>query len=383
LSAWPGPFVGLNAYYLQEEAARAVRRGEPPGAVVEEVCGAAVALGATVLRVNAFNDDPARAGDSAIQVAPLRHEEAGLLGLDWVLATAARHGLRLVLPLGNAWDAYGGARQYVAWAGLPRPVEADPRFFTERRVVEHYLAHVRALLARVSAVDGLAYRRHPAVLCWELLNEPRGPPGARGGAALRRWIDEVGRTVKEAAPGQLVATGEEGYGLVGPEHDRAFWRRARLGRATGGGARFELDTASPFVDVASVHCYPEAWGVAPGRIAEAGERWIREHAAAARRLGKPLLVGELGLRRDGPLPQAERREALRRWLACAREEGAGVLPWLLGHAGRPAAWDAHTFYGGEPGRSAVHPGAPADDLAALVREASGALRPPGATPAAR
>jgi len=369
VSGWPGPFVGLNAYYLQEEAARALRRGAAPGPVVEEVCRKALALGARVLRVNAFNDDPARAGDSAIQVAPLQYDEVSWRGLDWVLATAARHRLRLVLPLGNTWDAYGGARQYVAWAGLPRPVEADPRFFTARRVVEHYLAHLGALLARVSAVDGLPYRSHPAVLAWELVNEPRGPPGARGGQALRRWIDEVGRTVKEAAPGHLVITGEEGYGLSGPEHDRAFWRRTRLGRASAGGARFELDTASPWVDVASVHCYPEAWGVAPERIAEAGERWIREHAAAARRLGKPLLVGELGLRRDSPLPPAARREAWRRWLACAREEGAGVLPWLFAPDGRPAGWDPHAFHL----RDGTAPEDAGNDPSGQVLEASDAL----------
>jgi mannan endo-1,4-beta-mannosidase len=326
----------------------------------------AVTLGATVLRVNAFNDDPARAGDSAIQVAPLRYDEAGLQGLDWVLATAARHGLRLILPLGNAWDAYGGARQYVAWAGLRSPREADARFFTEPRVVAHYLAHLRNLLARVSAVDGLPYRRHPAVLGWELLNEPRGRSLDRGGQALRRWIDEVGRVVKEAAPGQLLGTGEEGHGLVGPEHDRAFWRRTRLSRASGSGARFDLDTASPFVDFASVHCYPESWGVLPALLAEAGERWIREHAEVAHRLGKPLLVGELGLRRDGPLPPPARREALRRWLASALEAGAGAVPWLFAPDGRPADWDPHTFHL----RDGASPDDPVNAVAGVVLEAS-------------
>ena len=128
------------------------------------------------------------------------------------------------------------------------------------------------------------------------------------------------------------------------------------------------------MDVASVHCYPEAWGVAPGRIAEAGERFIREHAAAARRLGKPLLVGELGLRRDGPLPPAARREALRRWLACAREEGAGVLPWLFAPTGRPAAWDAAHLLPPRRRRGApASPGAPPTTWPTLVLEASGAL----------
>ena len=75
---------------------------------------------------------------------------------------ARAHGVRLVLPLGNFWDAYGGARQYVAWAGLPAPVEGDPRFFSDRRVVEHYRAHVAALLSRTSTVDGIRSVAQPA-----------------------------------------------------------------------------------------------------------------------------------------------------------------------------------------------------------------------------
>ena len=53
-----------------------------------------------------------------MQVAPGVYDEVALRGLDLVLARAHVHGVRLVLPLANRWDAYGGQRQYVAWAGL-------------------------------------------------------------------------------------------------------------------------------------------------------------------------------------------------------------------------------------------------------------------------
>src|SRR5215831_17647556 len=120
-------FVALNAYYLQEEAARSIRAGEATSLVLEEVLVKASALGATVLRTWAFNDDPRKTGDSAIQVAPLEYDEVALRGLDLVLTRAFAYGIQLILPLGNYWNDYGGAKQYVAWAGLPGPLEGDPR----------------------------------------------------------------------------------------------------------------------------------------------------------------------------------------------------------------------------------------------------------------
>ena len=90
------------------------------------------------------------------------------------------------------------------------------------------------LLSRVNTYDGLRYGEHPAVHAWELLNEPRASRLDREGRALRSWVDEVGAVVKAHAPMHLVGTGEEGFG-----------------------PSFGLNTASPFVDLASVHFYPE------------------------------------------------------------------------------------------------------------------------------
>jgi mannan endo-1,4-beta-mannosidase len=336
-----GHFVALNAYYLQEEAARALRRGEP-AAEVEETLAKAAALGARVVRTNGFNDDPAKVGDSAIQVAPLVYDELALRALDLVLARARAYGVRLVLPLGNFWDDYGGARQYVAWAGLPDARTGDPRFFTDGRVVAHYSAHVAALLERVSAVDGIRYGDHPAVLAWELLNEPRSDEV--GAAAMRAWVDELGAVVKAHAPAQLVGTGEEGLDLE----------------------QYRLDAASPFVDLASVHLFPESWGVRGDAVAAFGARHLDTRIAEARALGKPVLVGEFGLRNDG-LPLEDRRAVYRGWFRCARRAGAaGEAPWLFAYDARPDAWDAHTFYW----RNGTDPADPVNRYADLVVDAA-------------
>ncbi len=339
------PAVVLNAYYLQEEATRALRSGATDSAVLEEVLGKAATLGAAAVRTNAFNDDPAKAGDSAIQVAKLQYDEVALRGLDLVLARARAHGLRLVLPLGNYWNDYGGTRQYATWAGLAAPHEGDERFFTERAVIDHYTQHVTTLLNRVSTADGLRYGEHPAVLAWEILNEPRGRGLDPDGAQMRAWVDEVAATVKRLAPAHLVSTGEEGLEVSAPQSDAAFWAAAAPASGLfGGGSSFALNLASPFVDLGSVHLYPEAWGVPLAQVAEAGARWLSQHAEAAWLLSKPLLLGEFGLRNDG-LALDDRRAIYREWFACTETAGlAGAGPWLFANDSRPDAWDVHTFY---------------------------------------
>ncbi len=364
----PSAAVVLNAYYLQEEAARDVRRGLAESAAVEETLAKAAALGAWAVRTNAFNDGEEKRGDSAIQVAPLVYDETSLRGLDLVLTRASAHGVRLVLPLGNYWDAYGGARRYVGWAGLPAPGEGDARFFTERAVIEHYKAHVTRLLSRVNTFDGLRYGEHPAVLAWELLNEPRGTGLDAEGAAMRAWVDEVAAVVKAQAPGHLVGTGEEGFEASTLGHDAPFWREAAPGSLFAAGTSFLRNTASPFIDFGSVHFYPEAWGIARERTALAGARWFSEHAALARTLGKPLFIGEFALRNEGGFTLEERRAMYRGWFRCARRLGVGAsAPWMFANDARPDTWDAFTFYY----RSGTEPADPRNRYADLVLEAAG------------
>ncbi len=346
----PGEARGLvlvNAYWLQEEAARALRRGEATAARVEEALSEAAAMGAAAVRTNGFNDNPAKAGDSAMQVAPLAWDETALRGLDLVLASARAHGVRLVLPLGNFWDAYGGARRYVAWAGLPDAVEGDPRFFSDRRVVEHYRAAVTALLSRTSTVDGIRWGDHPAVLAWELLNEPRPGPGFAGREALAAWVRELAALVKSLAPGHLVGTGEEGLDLD----------------------LLVRNASSPDVDYASAHLYAEGPGVFGLRAASAGAAFLDARLRAARSVGKPLVLGEFGLRNDGALSLAERRAVYRGWLACMRRGGgaaAGV--WMLAHDDRPESWDAYTFKWWE----GTAPEDPANSYVDVLRDAAAA-----------
>jgi len=371
-AAGAGFLVALNAYYLQEEAARAIRSGSSRAPTVEEVLLKACSLGVRAVRTHGFNDDVRTGGDSAIQIARLVYDEISLRGLDLVLTRAAELGLRLVLPLGNYWDDYGGTRQYVAWAHLSEPQQGDPRFFTDRSVIDHYKEHVRRLLSRINSFDGIRYGDHPSILVFELLNEPRGVGLDPAGTQMRTWVDELGSLVKSLAPGKLVGTGEEGFDLPDSRHyDRTFWPPQAASSFFTPGSSFALNVASPYVDYASIPLYPDSWGIQPANIAPAGIRWIQDHASIARVFGKRLLVGEFGLRNDGPLGLPGRRSTYRTWMSCAASVGAlGAAAWLFAYDARPSSWDAYTFRFVD----GTEPDAPVNQYADILLEASLAAR---------
>jgi mannan endo-1,4-beta-mannosidase len=335
----------VNAYYLQEEATRALRRGEAPH-TVDEVLRKARALGATVVRTNAYNAAHEKRGDSAIRWSPEETDELAFRGLDLVLQRAVHHDLRLVLVLGNQWDELGGARTYVTWANLPSPKSADARFFTDARVNAIYEKHVDETLQRISTVDGLRYGAHPAVAGWEVLNEPRGQGLERSGHTMRDWIDRIARRVRyQVEGGAWVGSGEEGFDVSLEGRSKMFWLTSGASWIFRTRCSFALNARSPFLNVASVHLYPEDWGVRTSLIEEAGTRMLRESAALARAHNKPLFVGEMGVRNDGKIPLQARRNIIRAWLRVAEEEGAwGAGAWMLSYDARPMHWDAYQFY---------------------------------------
>jgi len=351
----PFRFVGVNAYYLHEEATRELRGNAASKGRLDEVLERAAALGATVVRTWAFNDHPAH--DTVLQRQPLVYDADAFEALDRVVAAAGAHGLRLVLPLGNYWPDYGGVPQYLRWHGLP---ESQPqRFFTDPAVRSHYRAHLANVVGRTNTVTGVPYREDPTILAWELMNEPRGTGLGDGGTALAAWVEEMAAVVRSADPNHLVGTGEEGFDAVG-NLDAAAYRRLGAGELVTprGGVDFLANTAA--VDFASVHVYPDAWGVSRARTADLGVRWIEEHARLAASIDRPLVVGEFGLPSDelgrGVRPRGftavERRAIYDRWLgtAGAHPAVAGALSWVLMHEGRPDSLGpyAWTWSSGHP-----------------------------------
>ena len=355
----PFCFAGANNYYLAYK----------PRAMVDDVLHSARALGFPVIRMWGFVDIGSVDG-SVKSVDPHSDAEGkkdgvyfqywdserrrpayndgpdGLQRLDYALAKAGELGLKVVLVLTNNWLDFGGMDQYLRWFGR----SAHHEFYTAPEVRAAYKSYVAHLVSRTNTVNGRRYRDDPTIFSWELANEPRckGTGLASGGYTNRTivdWVDEMTTHIHALDPNHLVSVGDEGFLDAGGDH----WAyRAK------DGVDHEAITQLPGVDFATFHLYPQHWGT----TLDWGRRWIADHVAIARRLGKPTVLEEYGIAvtRDqrgavnGGL--RERLHHYRSWNDTMLGNGGNAsLVWLLSGldsaGGLYKDYDGYTTYRGD------------------------------------
>lgn len=259
--------VGTDCYYLMTTAADPALRPR-----VDEVLRDAASAGLRTVRAWAFNDGT---GDNALQTAPGVYDERVFSGLDYVVQECDSLGLRLVLPLVNNWVDYGGMDQYVAWS--PTASTHDD-FYTDPSCRQWYRDFAAAVLAR--------YAGNPAILAWELANEPRCASDPSGDT-LQGWIEEMSTYLKSLDPDHLVSTGSEGFfaGTSG-----SWWLDGSEG------VDYLRNHAPAAVDFAVAHSWPDAWGLSD---TQALELLARQADGAVQLLEKPFVLEEFGKPRDG------------------------------------------------------------------------------------
>ena len=123
----------------------------------------------------------------------------GLERLDRAVAAAAQRGMRVILTLANNWKDFGGIPQYLNWFGLA----SHDQFYRDGRCRAAYWLWVEQLLHRRNSVTGRAYKDDPAILAWELANEPRCPDVKDGEQLLISWIWEMATLIRENDPESL------------------------------------------------------------------------------------------------------------------------------------------------------------------------------------
>lgn len=335
LAGKPYEFAGTNNYYL----------GYKSQAMLEAVLDDASEAGFDVVRTWGFQDfqNPDGSGsvhqnfegvwyqawDAASDRPVINEGENGLQKLDHVIAEAQERGLRLVIPFTNNWNAFGGMDQYVRWAGLDE--HAD--FYTDETVRGWFKDWISTLLNRTNSVTGVLYKDDPTILAWELANEPRCtsagayPDGVCDTATITAWAAEMSTFVKSIDANHLLSAGDEGF-FCRSEKD---WSLTKKYGASGYGLGFGEDCADGVdtvalaslenIDMMSMHLYPDHWKTTTAW----GTGWIREHALAAQKLGKPVYLGEFGLN-----DKATRMPVYNDWLRTARQSGVdGALYWIL------------------------------------------------------
>jgi mannan endo-1,4-beta-mannosidase len=355
----PFCFAGANNYYLSYK----------PRPMVDDVLQSARALGFPVLRMWGFIDvgsldgsvksvdprsdpDGKKDGvyfhywDSKLQ-RPVYNEGAdGLQRLDYALAKAGELGLKLIVVLTNNWYDFGGMDQYLRWFGRSKHHE----FYTAPEVRAAYKSWIAQLVLRRNTVNGKLYRDDPAIFSWELANEPRckGTGPASSGWTNRTivdWVEEMTSYIRSLDPNHMISVGDEGFLDAGGEH----WAY----RANDG-VDHEAITAVRDVDFGTFHMYPEDWGA----TLDWGRRWIIDHVRVARRLGKPTILEEYGIKvtRDaqGVIAEGldERLRHYRSWNDAMLQEGGNAsMVWILsgleGAGARYPDYDRFTAYRGD------------------------------------
>lgn len=279
-------------------------------------------------------------------VAPGEYNDTLLVGLDYLMAELERRQMTAVLYLNNAWEWSGGYGSFLEWAGGGESVLPTIDGYNE------YCEHAGEFLRNDSAKALFAdyvnfivprYAESPALLSWQICNEPR-PYGRtpEQKQLFKEWIAATARQIKDLDPNHLVSTGSEGS--VGCEMDIELWKEIH---------------ALPEVDYATIHIWPTNWGWVSrpeatdsvGRAMAMTDEYIAEHAAIARELGKPLVLEEFGYPRDNQsierdAPTTARQAYYRHIIDGFRADTvslAGYNFWAWGGEGEPGV-----TYTGDP-----------------------------------
>ncbi|KAG6497969.1 mannan endo-1,4-beta-mannosidase 2-like isoform X1 [Zingiber officinale] len=280
---------GWNSYWLMEQAVE-----EGSRARVTEIFQTAASLGLTVCRTYAFNDGR----DHALQVSLGIFDEIVFKALDWVIAEAQRHGIRLLLSLVNNLQRHGGKGQYVKWAweeGFGLSTSNDS-FFFDPSIRSYFKIYLKTILTRKNHLSGIEYRDDPTIFAWELMNAPRCASDVSGDT-LQEWIEEMAEHVKGIDKKHLVTVGLEGfYGPTSrPEKKDVNPPEKWYGEL---GTDFLHNSKTPAIDFASVQIYPDKW-LRQANLSEKTSyisKWMASHIDdGEKELNKPILFSEFGL----------------------------------------------------------------------------------------
>ncbi len=293
----PFYFAGTNNYYLHYQS----------HFMIDDVLKDVAAMGLPVLRLWGFLDGQPHNG-FVMQSAPGVYPEDGYERFDYTVWRAGQLGIKLVVPLVNNWDDFGGMDQYVAWFGA----SGHDAFYTDPAIKEAYKQYVRHFIHRVNRYTGRPLLYDPTIMTWELANEPRcqSDPSC---ATLTAWVREMSAFIKSMDRLHLVSVGDEGWYN---EPGNSDWTRNG-----SQGVDWRYLVSLPTVDYGTLHLYPDYWG----KDNAWSLQWISDHIHDGHALGKPVVLEEFGW-----LDLTTRDAIYTQWTdTVARLNGNGDQFWIL------------------------------------------------------
>jgi len=202
-------FSGANIYWggLDDDARDALNY--PTHFRVNAALATVTEMGGTVVRCQSCGISTG----SPLSVEPSlgRFNQAALEHVDYFVAEAGKHGLRLDIPLTDSYRFdLGGYRDFTDWLGLSSPGDCPSaacasQFYDNPRAIKAFEQYIRVLLNHVNVYTGVANKDNPTIMSWETGNEM---PYGRGGAAeFTKWTATISAYIKSIAQRQLVMDG--------------------------------------------------------------------------------------------------------------------------------------------------------------------------------
>jgi len=237
--------------------------------------------------------------EPTLQVKPGVYNDTILAGLDYLLMEMGKRNMVAVLYLNNSWEWSGGYGFYLEHAGAgkqPRPNEdgypafmkAMSKYATNKKAHQLFYNYVRFIVGRTNRYTGLKYSEDPAIMSWQIGNEPR----AFDKAVLpdfEQWLSEASALIRSLDSNHLISIGSEG--AWGCEEDWGCYERI---------------CSDKNIDYCNIHLWPYNWSWArqdhliedlPKAKANTKD-YIDRHLEICERLKKPLVMEEFGYPRD-------------------------------------------------------------------------------------
>ena len=238
--------------------------------------------------------------EPTLQIKPGVYNDTILAGLDYLLMELGKRKMVAVLYLNNSWEWSGGYGFYLEHAGLgrqPRPdevgypafMQAMSQYASNERAHQLFYDYVRFIIGRTNRYTGVKYTDDPAIMSWQLGNEPRAF-SKEALPAFEHWLAEASALIRSLDKNHLISIGSEGS--WGCENDYDCYERICADRN---------------IDYCNVHLWPYNWGwVNPDSLVEHlpqacqnTKEYVDRHLAICAKLNKPLVMEEFGYPRDG------------------------------------------------------------------------------------
>ncbi|KAL5526177.1 hypothetical protein ACEPAG_7516 [Sanghuangporus baumii] len=271
--------AGTNAYWLAQIS----------DADIDTAFNDIANAGLTTVRTWGFNDVTSPQNFGAYYqlwqngVATFNTGNFGISRFDAVVASAKKHGIRLIVALTNNWSDYGGMDVYVSQLN---PGGTHDTFYTNAKIISAFENYISEFVGR--------YKDEPTIMAWELANEPRcsGSTGSASaacdtkGSTIKAWATTISQYIKSIDSNHLVAMGDEGWFELANPPTYPY--------APGVGIDFVSNLGIETLDFGTFHSYPESWGQSANESAW-GVQWIADHASAQKTANKPVILEEFGV----------------------------------------------------------------------------------------